>query len=195
MSDHSRSKVLANFNHLGEGAINFASGKPWIVVTNDGYIVSDRKGDVVERGKWPRTNPDPIVCSVDDSLVVTFKSKQDISAHFSHEDVNHIWQCGENLRRTDIYTAGALGSRNGKLDLDVNRIRERQQSIGNLYVSPGPRQQSTELPGVGSLKVALRNSIRNPQLGEAIDDLRVLDYRMTLVSTLPPGMSSTSKGG
>lgn len=115
---HVHLQVLASFDNLGIGGVNYGSGRPWyvpepsllacdgtianptagrlgacalpatreshirmhkqgcsraagacawlraracrLVVTPDGYSVSSRKGDIVERGKWPRKSEEPI---------------------------------------------------------------------------------------------------------------------------------------
>lgn len=69
----------------------------------------------------------------------------------------HPTQCGEKLRRTEPYTNKVTNRRpNGKLDLDVEAIRQRQKDVeasgglsGSLYVPPGPHRFQTEHPGLG----------------------------------------------
>ncbi len=43
------------FNTLGIGCVSYKNGKPWLVVTKDGWTLSGPKGDVIERGTFPRT--------------------------------------------------------------------------------------------------------------------------------------------
>ena len=62
-------------------------------------------------------------------------------------------QCGERLRRTESYTNKVIGRQpNGKLDLDVGRIRQRQRDVGlsgSVYTPPGPHHFQTDHPGLG----------------------------------------------
>ena len=59
-------------------------------------------------------------------------------------------QCGEKLKRTEPYTANVVGSsRQGGLQLDITKIRQRQADVGSVYVPPGPHHFKTEHKGVG----------------------------------------------
>jgi hypothetical protein len=84
-------------NHLGEGSISFSNGKPWVVSTSSGWKVCDRSGRVIERGTWPRLQPEPVVCQVNEHLVVTFQDKCSIQAKFSCEDVSRTLEVSRPL--------------------------------------------------------------------------------------------------
>ena len=62
-------------------------------------------------------------------------------------------QCGEKLRRTESYTNKTTGRQpNGKLELDIPRIRQRQKEVGlsgSVYIPPGPHHFQTDHPGIG----------------------------------------------
>lgn len=75
------------FNHLGVGSVSYSNGKPWVVTTSSGWKVCDRSGCVTKRGNWPRTQPEPVVCNVNEHLVVTFQDRCNIQAKFSCEEV------------------------------------------------------------------------------------------------------------
>ena len=47
--------MLLMFNHLGVGSVQYSNGRPWLVVREDGWSVSDKAGLITERGKFPRT--------------------------------------------------------------------------------------------------------------------------------------------
>lgn len=66
-----------------------------------------------------------------------------------------------------------VGSKGGKLELDVARIRDRQANTGSLYVPKGPHAHPTEHSGLGSLKTKLRTLRSDSPLGGAIRDLQV----------------------
>ena len=69
------SQMLVMFNHLGVGSVQYPNGRPWLVVNVDGWTVSDTKGYITERGKFPRTQPDAITCQVNEHLTVKFSDR------------------------------------------------------------------------------------------------------------------------
>ncbi|EFJ47483.1 hypothetical protein VOLCADRAFT_91846 [Volvox carteri f. nagariensis] len=195
-----------------------------LVVTEAGYTLSDKKGNVVDRGKFPRTSneaitplplrdeePPPFLLrprstsenhspyvsltlrlEASANLTIRFTNRQNIVAAFRAADCVREWQCGESPRRAEgPYTAKVVSSQpGGKLELDVAAIRQRQQTLGSVYVSPGPHAVETERPGVGSLKKALRRMDPSCALASTVTDLRNLDARLGQIDTL--GLSSTS---
>ncbi|GLC33165.1 hypothetical protein PLESTB_000363600 [Pleodorina starrii] len=181
--------MLASFNAQGIGFVYFPTGKPWLVVTESGYTVSDKKGNVVQRGKFPRVSNEVITLEASECIKVRFTNRQNIVAVFSAGDCVREWQCGEAPRRSEgPYTAKVVGTQSGgKLELDVAAIRQRQQSMGNVYVSPGPHAVETERPGVGSLKKALRRMDPACALASTVTDLRCLDSRLAQIDTMGLG--------
>lgn len=197
MSDHKDSQVLACFDSHGVGSVNYTNGKPWLVVTEEGYSISDKKGNIIERSKFPRQSQEEVTLDVSEHLVVRFTNKQSITATFSCEEVLREWPCGECLRRTEPYTARSLSSRKGKHELDVGAIRQRQRDVGSLYVPPGPHHQQSTRPGLGSLRKSLRALDPAGPLGATISDLTSLDTRVRSIDTRQSMnmLSGTSRSG
>lgn len=186
MSDSLNSQVLANFDYRGVGSCNYPNGKPWLVVSVDGYTLSDRKGFIVERGSFPRTALTPIRLELSDCLTITFVDRQNITADFRCEDVAKTFQCGEQLRRSESYL-NKVTSRTvtGKLELDTDAIRRRQREIGSVYVPKGPHHQVTVQYGTGTLKTLLKTIPQESQILKTINDLEESRARVSLVNTLP----------
>ncbi len=148
----------------------------------------------------PPPHPRPIPPLPKRRLAVTehikfrFKDKQNILATFSCDDCVKEWQCGEALRRSEPYTSKVVSTRqDGKLELDVGAIRQRQQQVGSLYVPPGPHHVETERPGIGTLKKALRTMDPSSKLSSTVNDLRSLDTRLGLIDTLPRVLYGTAR--
>ncbi|GAX78331.1 hypothetical protein CEUSTIGMA_g5773.t1 [Chlamydomonas eustigma] len=200
-ADNDSGKVLLCFNHLGVGTVQYSNGKPWLVVSEEGWSVSDTSGKISERGRFPRRKAEPIICCVNKNLTVSFQDRQNIVATFTSEDLVNEIQCGEKLRRTEPYTSKILAQHhNGKLDLDVKSIRKRQKEVGlsgSLYVPPGPHHFKTEHPGVGGLKVTLRSLTPESKVVAMVSDLKALDNRLNSIDLMPKplyGGLSASKG-
>ncbi|KAG2450484.1 hypothetical protein HYH02_004985 [Chlamydomonas schloesseri] len=195
MSDSKNSQILASFDSKGVGGVNYPNGRPWLVVTESGYTLSDKKGNVVERIKFPRTSQEVITLEPTECISVRFTNRQSIVAVFSRPECRHEWQCGEALRRTEApYTAKVVGTKEGgRLELDVAAIRQRQQAVGSVYVPPGPHRTETERPGIGSLKKALRNLDPASDLSATVSELRNLDTRLGYIETLPRVLYGTAR--
>ncbi|PNW80556.1 hypothetical protein CHLRE_07g322550v5 [Chlamydomonas reinhardtii] len=195
MSDSKNSQILASFDSKGVGGVNYLNGRPWLVVTESGYTLSDKKGNVVERIKFPRTSQEVISLDVTECISVRFTNRQNIIAVFAGPEGRHEWQCGEALRRTEApYTSKVLGTKEGgRLELDVAAIRQRQQAVGSVYVPPGPHRTETERPGVGSLRKALRNLDPASDLSATVSELRNLDTRLGYIDTLPRVLYGTAR--
>ncbi|GIM00672.1 hypothetical protein Vretimale_5616, partial [Volvox reticuliferus] len=195
-SDSKSSEILASFNAQGVGFVYYPTGKPWLVVTEAGYTLSDKKGNVVDRGKFPRVSSEVITLEASPNLTVHFTNRQNIVAAFRAADCTREWQCGEAPRRVEgPYTSKVVGAQlGGKLELDVGAIRQRQQAMGSVYVPPGPHAVETERPGVGSLKKALRRMDPTCALASTVTELRTLDSRLSQIDTLGLGTSRVLYG-
>lgn len=67
-------------------------------------MVSDPKGNVVERGKHPRTSPTSVTCAVSKDITADFKDKQTISLTFRPEGTAPLlFECGEKRLRTESH--------------------------------------------------------------------------------------------
>ncbi|GBF98404.1 hypothetical protein Rsub_10469 [Raphidocelis subcapitata] len=183
-SDTDRLQVLANFDPDGCGGVNYPDGKPWLVVTREGWSVSSPEGRITCGGRGPRANSaaEPITLEVSPQLTVTFVDRQRIEARLQAGDVDRVLQCGEYSRRqgesSHLEKAGGKGRclglmkfdkrqaaaadgavvrtlPGGKLELDVPAIRRRIEAVGSVYVPKGPQHSVTQRPGVGSLKTLL----------------------------------------
>mmetsp|Transcript_570 Transcript_570/g.1544 ORF Transcript_570/g.1544 Transcript_570/m.1544 type:complete len:486 (-) Transcript_570:164-1621(-) len=195
-SDHDKrnAKVLATFDNHGVGGMSYPNGKPWLVVTMDGYKVSDKSGSITDRGRFPRpAGAPPISCS-HGPLTVVFQDRQHISLTFSMEGVvTREWQVGEQLLRRESHLDKVVGSARGKLELDIGKIRARQAAVGSVYVPRGPHATVSDHPGTGALKAMLANLPPSSPLHGTVRDLQSNDARLRLVSTLPVPAYGTSR--
>ncbi|KAG2493253.1 hypothetical protein HYH03_008391 [Edaphochlamys debaryana] len=195
-SDSPNSTILVNFDVDGVGGANYPNGKPWLVVTPSSYSLSDRKGNIVERGKFPRTSQEELRLEVTECITVRFLSRQAITVAFSAGDCQLEWACGETPRRAEgPYTAKVLGRLpDGRLELDVGSIRQRQAAIGSVYVPAGPHAKETDRPGLGSLRRALRSLDPACAVASTVEGLRSLDCRLSCIEVLPkPVLYGTSR--
>jgi len=198
MADTEKNQILATFNHLGVGGVQYTNGTPWLVVTEEGWSVSEKSGASIERGKFPRKKPEPVTCQASVCLVVKFQDRQNIKAHFVCEDVHKEFDCGEKLRRTESYESKVMGKRSdGRLQLDISSIRQRQKEVGlsgSVYVPPGPHHFSTEQPGVGALKAQLRTlTSTSSTLSSTVKELQSLDARLSSINLLAKPMYGTAR--
>eukprot|EP00798_Chlamydomonas_sp_ICE-L_P025035 gene25035-10682_t len=193
-ADDDKGTILANFDHKGVGGVQYENGKPWLVSTLEGWTVSDKLGNIIERGIYPRKFP-PLECNVNLALTVIFKDRLDIVAKYVCEETRKEWQCGEMLRRTESYTTKAVGSKNGKLELDVASIRQRQKDVGSLYVPVGPHANRTDRAGLGRLKASLSQLPPEGALANTIKGLQESDARISSINNLPVALYGTSRMG
>lgn len=56
-----RAQVLALLDTQGVGSVNRASGQPWLVLTREGWTLSNAAGTIVQRGAWSRPASDPAI--------------------------------------------------------------------------------------------------------------------------------------
>lgn len=193
-ADDDKGTVLANFDYQGVGGVSYANGKPWLVVSLEGWSVSDKMGNIIERGAFPRKFP-PLTMTVNLALTVTFKDRWDIQVKYVSEDVRREWECGEKLRRTEPYTNKAIGKLNGRMQLDVASIRQRQADVGSLYVPVGPHAYKTERSGLGNLKAKLSRLPSESSLMDTIRGLQESDQRISMINNNPPALYGTSRMG
>uniref|UniRef100_A0A6U1HT32 FAM194 C-terminal domain-containing protein n=1 Tax=Tetraselmis chuii TaxID=63592 RepID=A0A6U1HT32_9CHLO len=190
MSDKRKPVVLASFDHNGEGFVNYASGKPWLLVNRlKGYSVSDENGSVVEKGKWPRGDATPVMCRVTEAITVEFVDRQRITVTFSLLNVTRTFELGENLKRTDTYLDKSVGTSTvfglrGKHDLDVGEIRRTLAETGSLYHRPGPHATSTKHSGVGMLRTLTKELPPESEAMEMINGMEDAMQRMKKVSLI-----------
>lgn len=86
-----------------------------------------------------------------------------------------------------------VGATKGKLELDVGKIRERQRTVGSVYVPKGPHAQTTAHPGLGAIKSMLANLPTSSALTATVKDLQSSDTRLRLIETLPKPLYGTSR--
>lgn len=96
-------RVLVAFETNGVGSVSYKNGKPWLVVTREGWTVSDPAGNIMERGKFPRQQTQAVTCDVNRAVRVVFANRQDIVLSFKVEGLAKEWQCGEQLKRTESH--------------------------------------------------------------------------------------------
>ncbi|GMH36418.1 hypothetical protein BSKO_04286 [Bryopsis sp. KO-2023] len=93
-------------------------------------------------------------------------------------------KCGEDLKRSDSYlekvTAVLPG---GKLQMDIDAIRNRQKEIGSLYIPPGPHHTVTRSPGTGILKTLVKTLTDDCLTQEVIDDMDTTQFRLGHLSS------------
>ncbi|KAF6264847.1 hypothetical protein COO60DRAFT_1698002 [Scenedesmus sp. NREL 46B-D3] len=177
-------QVLCCFDTDGVGSVNYAQGgNPWLVTTKAGWMLCSREGRIVQRGGWPRTAKDPIICQVTSQLTVTFVDQQHIQAAFSCADVDRHFQVGEYLRRSE--GIAALGTdAQGRMQLDIPAIRQRISSVGSLYTPPGPHRTVTNTPGPGNLRSIVSNMDPASELRATICELDKGQARIAGLTTL-----------
>lgn len=91
-------------------------------------------------------------------------------------------QCGEDLKRCDTYLDKVTGVLpGGKLEMDIQAIRMRQDDVGSLYVPPGPHHTVTHSPGVGILKTLLATLDKQCELCQVIEDMDTTQRRVKML--------------
>lgn len=136
--DASGGKVVAAFDHQGNGSVCYQSGSPWVVITSQGWTIHDERGARTAHGSWPTAPAVPVKCLVTDAVRVVFVDQQRICLTLTIEDraKELEFQCGKQSRRTDSHLDKVVATKGGKLQLDVDRIRARQAAEGSAYVLP-----------------------------------------------------------
>lgn len=192
--DANNPKVLSMFDNKGIGFVCYKNGKPWLVVTQAGWKVSDRQGSILEQGRGVR-NGEEIRCEPTEHLLVTFRDRRSwCSLTFDCDGVRHTWDCSEHLKRSDSHLDKVVGTGvNGKLQLDIEAIRARQADTGSVYVSKGPHSYVTQHTGLGSLKKALQSVRPGGPVQAAVQQLQASDSRIKLINTLPCPVYGTAR--
>ncbi|KAI8469451.1 MAG: hypothetical protein J3K34DRAFT_469930 [Monoraphidium minutum] len=154
----SQAAVLASFDADGVGGVNRLDGKPWLVVTTDGWSLSAPGGRIERAGRWPRTPGarEPISLQVTPQLSVEFVDRQSISATLK-----------------DVPVVRALPG--GKLELD---------DVGSVYVPKGPHHFATARPGLGNLKSMLASVRAGSPITAMVADLDASQERVQRIKTL-----------
>ena len=125
-----------------------------LVLTKTGGLLTDVRGNLRTEWKWDPNAQDagapprePVTIQLNEYLAVRFASKGDIGVQFRapSDDLEHTFQCGEQLRRKTTYMEGAKRSTliKGKIDVEVEtptlterfRIENAEQQKGRLAVS------------------------------------------------------------
>lgn len=170
-----KGNLLLLFNQNAIGSVQYANGKPWLVLSDEGWTVSSLSGNILERGSFPRRQTEPVVCDVTEHLSVRFQDKYNLEATLRIGETKTVLQCGERLKRSNL-----------GVNLDVASIRQRQKESGpsgSVYVSPGPHHFKTDAPGVGALKATLRALPANGLVTTTVQDLQRLDDRIGSIDT------------
>jgi len=190
MADKRKPVVLASFDQNGEGFINYANGKPWLLVNRlKGFTVSGENGSIVQLGRWPREDPTPILCRITEAITIEFIDRQHITATFSLLNVTRTFELGESLKRTDTYLDKSVGTSpistlRGKHDLDVAEIRKTLAETGSLYHRPGPHATPTKHSGVGMLRTMTKELSPESEAMEMIGGMEDAMQRMKKVSLM-----------
>eukprot|EP00879_Flechtneria_rotunda_P016098 GHRR01016839.1.p1 GENE.GHRR01016839.1~~GHRR01016839.1.p1 ORF type:complete len:429 (+),score=176.18 GHRR01016839.1:945-2231(+) len=172
MADKDAFQVLATFDTEGVGSVNYPQGNPWLVTGKDGWILCSRQGTIELRGSWPGAPKEPIMCQVSPELTVTFTSKFNIVAVLTCADLSKQFQVGEYRRRPDSYLDNVLSKdAEGRLQLDVESIRQRLQTVGSVYTPPGPHHFLTPQPGLGNLKSLVQQMAPDSIIRATISEL------------------------
>jgi len=187
-ADSDKVRALANFDHRGVGAVCFASGQPQLVTTMKGFSLSDEAGNMLQSERWPRLAKEPIVFEPNQFLKVSFVDRQSITLTFSYGKVQHVFDCGEVLRRKDNYLDKVVGRDQGKYILDVERIRKEPK----VFTKPGPHSKVAVRAGLGSMRVALK-SVKNPELKEMIQDIKFTEDRLSCLNWGTQSLYGTQK--
>uniref|UniRef100_A0A383VAF3 FAM194 C-terminal domain-containing protein n=1 Tax=Tetradesmus obliquus TaxID=3088 RepID=A0A383VAF3_TETOB len=185
-------QVLCCFDTDGVGSVNYAQGgNPWLVTTKAGWMLCSKEGRIEQRGSWPRTAKEPIICQLTPELTVTFVDQQHIQAAFSCADVDRLFQVGEYLRRSE--GIAALGTdAQGRLQLDIPAIRQRISTVGSLYTPPGPHHSVTPQPGLGNLRSIVSKMDPASELRATISALDKGQARIAGLTTLKHTYGSRS---
>ncbi|KIZ01656.1 flagellar associated protein [Monoraphidium neglectum] len=189
-ADSQRFQVLANFDSDGIGGANHPDGRPWLVVTRDGWSLSSPEGRKLQGGKWPRPAGarEAISLQLAPHLSVDFVDRQNIRAHLKLQGIERTFQCGEFSRRQgqgsylDKVVRTLPG---GKLELDMGPIRRRIEEVGSVYVSRGPHHLVTAQPGLGNLKSMLASVRAGSPITAMVAQLDATQGRIRRINTKP----------
>jgi len=167
------------FDEKGLGSVCFPSGNPRLVVTKAGWSLSEEGGDILQSGTWPNHPPaSPVELQITECFSARFVGRRENKISFSYGGEQHVFECGEQLKRTDSYLDHAVSRRDGRLELDVDAIRAGPQHV---YSKPGPHSQVTIHPGLGALKTICKNLDKaSPfqQIISSMDEMQASVHRM-----------------
>jgi hypothetical protein len=169
LADDRGSTVMCVFDEKGLGSVCFPSGNPRLVVTKAGWSLSEEGGDILQSGTWPNHPPvSPIELQITECFSARFLGRRENKISFSYGGEQHVFECGEQLKRTDTYLDHVVSRRDGRLELDVDAIRAGPQHV---YSKPGPHSQVTIHPGLGALKTICKNLDKGSPFQEIISSM------------------------